>query len=89
MWYHIKAKDMSIYKPEGKVITFSIWADSEDKLYKILTEKDCKDITILKSTNEEWTPEWVNSTDDLMTPVKLDPDPDDIPKIEKKDNPFW
>ena len=80
---------MSIYKPEGKVITFSIWADSEDKLYKILTEKGCKDITILKSTNEEWTPEWVNSTDDLMTPVKLDPDPDDIPKIEKKDNPFW
>ena len=80
---------MSIYKPEGKVITFSIWADSEDKLYKILTEKGCKDITILKSTNEEWTPEWANSTDDLMTPVKLDPDPDDIPKIEKKDNPFW
>ena len=89
MWYHIKAKDMSIYKPEEKVITFSIWADSEDKLYKILTEKGCKDITILKSTNEEWTPEWANSTDDLMTPVKLDPDPDDIPKIEKKDNPFW
>jgi hypothetical protein len=89
MWYHIKAKDMSIYKPEGKVITFSIWADSEDKLYEILTEKGCKDITILKSTNEEWTPEWANSTDDLMTPVKLDPDPDDIPKIEKKDNPFW
>ena len=46
-------------------------------------------IRILKSTNEEWTPEWANSTDDLMTPVKLDPDPDDIPKIEKKDNPFW
>tara|TARA_B100000282_G_C31644771_1_gene450198 strand:- start:232 stop:501 length:270 start_codon:yes stop_codon:yes gene_type:complete len=89
MWYHIRAKDTTIFKPDGKVITFSLWADSEDKLYKILTEKGCKDITILKSTNEEWTPEWVNSTDDLMTPVKLDPDPDDIPKIEKKDNPFW
>ncbi len=80
---------MTIFKPDGKVITFSLWADSEDKLHKILTEKGCKDITILKSTNEEWTPEWANSTDDLMTPVKLDPDPDDIPKIEKKDNPFW
>ena len=89
MWYYIRAKDMTIFKPDGKVITFSLWADSEDKLYKILTEKGCKDITILKSTNEEWTPEWANSTDDLMTPVKLDPDPDDIPKIEKKDNPFW
>ena len=89
MWYHIRAKDTTIFKPDGKVITFSLWADSEDKLYKILTEKGCKDITILKSTNEEWTPEWANSTDDLMTPVKLDPDPDDIPKIEKKDNPFW
>ena len=66
MWYHIKAKDMSIYKPEGKVITFSIWADSEDK-------------TILKSTNEEWTPEWVNSESDV-----------EEKEIEKpKENPFW
>ena len=79
MWYHIKAKDMSIYKPEGKVITFSIWADSEDKLYKILTEKDCKDITILKSTNEEWTPEWVNSESDV--------EEKEIKKPEE--NPFW
>ena len=49
---------------DGKHILF-LWADSEDKLYKILTEKDCKDITILKSTNEEWTPEWVNSESDV------------------------
>ena len=56
---------MTIFKPDGKVITFSLWADSEDKLYKILTEKGCKDITILKSTNEEWTPEWVNSESDV------------------------
>ena len=61
----LEAKDMSIFKPDGKVITFSIWAESEDKLYKILTEKDCKDITILKSTNEEWTPEWQNSESDV------------------------
>ena len=52
MWYYIRAKDMTIFKPDGKVITFSLWADSEDKLYKMLTEKGCKDITILKSTNE-------------------------------------
>ncbi len=70
---------MTIFKPDGKVITFSLWADSEDKLYKILTEKGCKDITILKSTNEEWTPEWVNSESDV-----------EEKEIEKpKENPFW
>ena len=79
MWYQIRAKDMSIFKPDGKVITFSICADSEDKLYKMLTEKGCKDITILKSTNEEWTPEWVNSESDV-----------EEKEIEKpKENPFW
>ena len=89
MWYLIRARDMEIFKPDGKVIKFSLWADSEDKLYKILKEKNHRDINILKSTDEEWTPEWANSTDDLMTPVKLDPDPEDIPKIKKKENPFW
>ena len=70
---------MSIYKPAGKVITFSIWAASEAKLYKMLTEIGYKNATILKSTNEEWTPEWVNSESDV-----------EEKEIEKpKENPFW
>ena len=56
---------MSIFKPDGKVITFSLWAESEHKLYKMLTEKGYKNATILKSTNEEWTPEWANSESDV------------------------
>ncbi len=42
--FHIKARDMSIFKPKGKVITFWLWAENEEKLRKILEEKGIKDI---------------------------------------------
>ena len=42
--YHIKARDMSIFKPEGKVITFWLWAENEDKLRELLKQKGIKDI---------------------------------------------
>jgi hypothetical protein len=39
MWYRIRARDMSMYKPEGKVIEFYLGADSREKLDEILKEK--------------------------------------------------
>ena len=42
--YHIRARDMRIFKPEGKVITFWLWAENEEKLRKILKEQDIRDI---------------------------------------------
>ena len=42
--YHIRARDMRIFKPDGKVITFWLYAENEDKLRKLLKEKDIKDI---------------------------------------------
>ena len=40
MWYHIKARDMGIYKPNGKVITFWLWGDSEDHIRDLLSKKN-------------------------------------------------
>tara|TARA_B100000287_G_C19964218_1_gene515784 strand:- start:267 stop:455 length:189 start_codon:yes stop_codon:yes gene_type:complete len=49
MWYRVKARDMGIFKPKGKVITFSIFADDENHLWEILThKKNCKEIKVLK-----------------------------------------
>jgi hypothetical protein len=47
-WYHIKARDMSIYKPDGKVITFWLWGNSESYIRQILSKKDIKDIEWIK-----------------------------------------
>ena len=48
MWYHIKARDMGIFKPNGKVITFWLWGDSEDHIRDLLSKKNCKDIEWIK-----------------------------------------
>jgi hypothetical protein len=56
MWYKIKAKDQGI----NKVINFSIWADNELNLNKVLFAQKIIDIKIL-GTTEDWTPEWANS----------------------------
>ena len=42
--YHIRARDMRIFTPEGKVIEFWLWAENEDKLRKLLKEHEIKDI---------------------------------------------
>ena len=39
MWYKIRARDMSMFKPEGKVLEFYLGANSRDELDKILKEK--------------------------------------------------
>ena len=42
--FHIRARDMSIDKPKGKVITFWLYAENEDKLHELLKQKGIKDI---------------------------------------------
>ena len=42
------------------VINFSIWADNELNLNKVLSAQKIIDIKIL-GTTEDWTPEWANS----------------------------
>ena len=48
MWFHIKARDMGIYKPKGKVITFWLWGDSEEHIRKSVIEKGRKNIEWVK-----------------------------------------
>ena len=55
-WYHIKARDMGIYKPNGKVITFWLWGDSEDHIRDLLSKKNCKDIQYIKGVGEDLEP---------------------------------
>ena len=53
MWFHIKARDMRIFRPEGKVITFWLGADSREDLDKILKKKK---ITQIEWIREETPP---------------------------------
>jgi len=39
-WYEIKAKDISIFKPDGKVITFYLWGKDEADIKTILKRKN-------------------------------------------------
>ena len=45
-WYHIKARCMDIFKPDGKVITFWLYQKNEDDVRKLVTKK--------KYNNIEW-----------------------------------
>ena len=40
MWYHIKAKDMDIDKPNGHILTFWLWAESREGLDNLLKKKN-------------------------------------------------
>ena len=48
MWFHIKARDMDMFKPEGKVLTFWLWADSRERLDILLKSKNMTDIEWIK-----------------------------------------
>ena len=65
MWYKIKAKDQSI----NTVINFSIWADNELNLNKVLSAQKMIDIKILGEA-EIWTPKWADSFSDDSPPIK-------------------
>jgi len=47
-WFHIKARAMDIFKPNGKVITFWLWGDSEQHIRELAKEKNYKDIEWIK-----------------------------------------
>ena len=38
-WFHIKSKDKSICKPEGKVFTFWLWGESKEDIKELVIKK--------------------------------------------------
>ena len=50
MWYRVRARDNSIYKPVGKVLTFSIWAETDRQFWKLMKEKNITEVKIIKKT---------------------------------------
>ena len=52
MWYKVRARDNSIFKPDGKVLTFSIWADSDERFWELMKEKNMTEVKIIKKTEE-------------------------------------
>ena len=52
MWYKVKAKDNTIFLPDGKVLTFSIWAETDRQFWKLMKEKKCTEVKILSKTQE-------------------------------------
>ena len=43
-WFHIKARDMNIFKPDGKVIKFWLYGKDETEIATLVIKKGCKDI---------------------------------------------
>ena len=52
MWYKVQARDNRIFLPDGKVITFSIWAETDEKFWKLMKEKKQTEVKIIKKTKE-------------------------------------
>ena len=52
MWYKVRARDNRIFKPDGKVITFSIWADTDEKFWELMKEKNMTEVKIIKKTEQ-------------------------------------
>ena len=52
MWYRVRARDNSIFKPDGKVITFSIWSETDKEFWKLMKEKNHTEVKILSKTTE-------------------------------------
>ena len=56
MWFHIKARCTDIFLPDGKVMTFWLYGDSEQHIREMLKEKN-------NYTDIEWirkeTPEFI------------------------------
>ena len=50
MWYKDRARDNRIFKPDGKVLTFSIWAETDRQFWKLMKEKDITEVKIIKKT---------------------------------------
>ena len=38
-WFRIKARDMDIFQPDGKIITFWLWGDSDSHIRQLLNNE--------------------------------------------------
>ena len=47
-WYHIKARCMNIFKPDGKVIRFWLYQKNEDDVRKLVNKKGYTDLEWVK-----------------------------------------
>ncbi len=54
-WYHIRARDMGIYKPNGKVIQFWLWGDSEVHIKELCSLKGVKSIEWIRKEEPPFT----------------------------------
>jgi len=52
MWYRVEARDNTIFKPKGKVITFSIWSETDKEFWKLMKDKSMTEVKILDKTQE-------------------------------------
>ena len=52
MWYRVRARDNDIFKPKGKVITFSIWSETDKGFWKLMKERNITEVKILSKTQE-------------------------------------
>tara|TARA_B100000900_G_C20495410_1_gene681374 strand:+ start:379 stop:543 length:165 start_codon:yes stop_codon:yes gene_type:complete len=52
VWYKVRARDNTIFLPKGKVITFSIWAETDKKFFQLMKKKKHTEIKIIKKTEE-------------------------------------
>ena len=52
MWYRVRARDNDIFKPNGKVITFSIWAETDREFWELMKKKKHTEVEILGKTTE-------------------------------------
>jgi hypothetical protein len=52
MWYRVRARDNTIFKPNGKVITFSIWSETDEEFWKLMKKKKHTEVEILNKTTE-------------------------------------
>ena len=52
MWYKVRARDNTIFKPKGKVIQFSIWAETDRRFWELMKEKKHTEVKIIQKTQE-------------------------------------
>ena len=54
-WYYIRARDVSIFKPEGKVLQFWLYGKSKTHIKEILkTKPEIRDIEWIKKETPDF-----------------------------------
>ena len=52
MWYKVQARDNRIFLPDGKVITFSIWSETDKQFWSLMKDHKMTEVKIIKKTQE-------------------------------------